>query len=307
MSHPPAVTPAGVNARNYNVAMSFEPVPVVMVQGVAVPAFMYGTAWKQERTATVLTQALRLGFRAIDTANQRRHYDEEAVGSALTAFMTEAQLQRGNVFLQTKFTYESSQDHRLPYDRSASLTAQVEQSLASSLEHLKTQVIDSYLLHGPWRSHGLSDEDWEVWRSMERLHHLGKIKLLGISNVSVEQLGSLLQGCRISPAFVQNRCYARTRWDAQIRSVCTQRGISYQAFSLLTANRHALESATLTRIAQDTGASVAQLVFRFATQMGMIPLTGSSSAKHLREDLACFDFQLTPTQLQAIEGLAGLY
>src|SRR6202030_4523572 len=111
------------------------------------PGFLYGTAWKEERTASLTELALRMGFRAIDTANQRRHYFEEGVGQGLAAAYSEGLLTRAELFLQTKFTYQRGQDHRLPYDPEASLTVQVAQSMASSLEHLGTDSVDSYLLH----------------------------------------------------------------------------------------------------------------------------------------------------------------
>src|SRR5437870_10988841 len=93
------------------------------------PDFLYGTAWKEERTAELTELALRAGFRGIDTANQRRHYFEAAVGEAVAR----SGVPRAELFLQTKFTYVRGQDHRLPYDPSAPVAEQVAQSLASSL------------------------------------------------------------------------------------------------------------------------------------------------------------------------------
>src|SRR5579864_8274766 len=113
-----------------------------------VPDFLYGTAWKEDRTPVLTELALRSGFRAIDTANQRKHYFEAGVGEALSASFEQGLLRRGDLFLQTKFTYRHGQDDRLPYDPSAPLTEQVAQSMASSLEHLKTTYVDSLVLHG---------------------------------------------------------------------------------------------------------------------------------------------------------------
>src|ERR1700678_4121956 len=96
------------------------------------PAFLYGTAWKEERTAGLVGLALRAGFRGIDTANQRRHYFEGGVGEALESAYAAGVVTRSELFLQTKFTYRPGQDHRLPYDPSAPLATQVAQSLASS-------------------------------------------------------------------------------------------------------------------------------------------------------------------------------
>src|ERR1700685_1097423 len=113
------------------------------------PDFLYGTAWKEDRTAALTELALRMGFRGIDTANQRRHYFEAGVGEGLAAAYRAGVVTRSEIFLQSKFTYRQGQDHRLPYDPATSLSAQVAQSIASSLEHLGTDYLDSYVLHGP--------------------------------------------------------------------------------------------------------------------------------------------------------------
>ena len=114
----------------------------IEVQGVTVPGFMYGTAWKRDDTARCVQDALRVGFRAIDTANQRKHYFEQGVGDGIARARDEG-LAREELFLQTKFTYRRGQDHRLPYDPRADVATQVAQSFASSLEHLRTTWIDS--------------------------------------------------------------------------------------------------------------------------------------------------------------------
>src|SRR5580704_960228 len=92
----------------------------------AVPDFLYGTAWKEDRTAALTELAIRAGFRGIDTANQLRHYHEAGVGEGLAAAYNAGIVTRADLFLQTKFTYRQGQDHRLPYDPAAPLTVQVE-------------------------------------------------------------------------------------------------------------------------------------------------------------------------------------
>src|SRR5687767_8264450 len=107
---------------------------------------IYGTAWKEEATRDLTRAALEAGFRGIDTANQRRHYFEAGIGEAIQGLLREGTLRRDDLFLQTKFTYLHGQDRRLPYDPNAPLATQVEQSFASSLEHLGVDRIDAYLL-----------------------------------------------------------------------------------------------------------------------------------------------------------------
>jgi diketogulonate reductase-like aldo/keto reductase len=276
-----------------------------LVNGVSVPSFLYGTAWKEERTESLVGLALRCGFRGIDTANQRRHYVEAAVGSAVKARLGEGGLAREELFLQTKFTFAGGQDHRIPYDPKQAPEAQVAQSFESSLEHLGTTYVDSYVLHGPASSYGLTEQDWGAWRAMEDLHRAGKARLIGVSNVSLQQLVLLEREAVVKPSFVQNRCYASAGWDREVRVFCTEKGIVYQGFSLLTANGRALGSPALKSIADRTGRSVTQLAFRFALEVGMIPLTGTSSELHMREDLGIFDFELTEQDVRTIERIAG--
>ena len=273
------------------------------IDGVRVPRFLYGTAWKEQETERLTELALRQGFRGIDTANQRRHYDEAAVGRALAASVAGGLVTREDVFLQTKFTFQRGQDHRLPYDPRAPIAVQVEQSFASSLEHMGTGVIESYLLHGPTQQSGLAAADWEAWRAMEAIQESGRARLLGVSNFSLEQVQDLCRGARVRPRFVQNRCYAELGWDRDVRNFCSSNGLVYQGFSLLTANRKALARPELLRIAGRHGRTVAQIVFRFALDVGMIPLTGTTDAGHMRADLEVFDFFLDREEVERIERL----
>ncbi|MCB9748760.1 MAG: aldo/keto reductase [Myxococcales bacterium] len=275
----------------------------IHVQGVTVPEFMYGTAWKQRDTARCVLDAIRVGFRAIDTANQRKHYFEQGVGDGLARALDQG-VERGALFLQTKFTYRRGQDHRLPYDPRADTATQVAQSFASSLEHLGTTYLDSLVLHGPERSRGLTVDDWRVWRAMEQLQERGAVRLLGVSNVALDQLAALCQHARRPPAFVQNRCYARARWDGEIRALCRARGVVYQGFSLLTANPEVPRHPDFSAICSRRRRTPAQVVFRFAQQLGMLPLTGTTDPEHMREDLHGLDFELDPEELARIETLA---
>jgi diketogulonate reductase-like aldo/keto reductase len=249
--------------------------------------------------------ALRMGFRGIDTANQRRHYLEAGVGQGLAAAYRAGVVSRSDVFLQTKFTYRPGQDDRLPYDPAANLSVQVAQSLASSLEHLGTDHVDSYVLHGPASGYGWTDADAEVWDAMRKERAAGRTRLLGVSNVSLGHLEQMVNVHSEAPAFVQNRCYARFGWDREVRLFCNERKIIYQGFSLLTANAEVLRHPAVTGLAADTNVTSAQIVFACARLVGMLPLTGTSNAEHMKQDLASRSLTLAPDAVEAIEGLAG--
>jgi diketogulonate reductase-like aldo/keto reductase len=272
------------------------------VQGVRVPTFIYGTAWKEERSQPLVERALAAGFRGVDTANQRRHYDEAAVGRGVAAALARGDLRRDELFLQTKYTFRGGQDHRLPYDPAAPVGDQVRQSLASSLEHLGVQALDSYVLHGPSRGRGLGPEDREAWAAMEAEHDAGRTRLLGVSNVHPDQLEALCAAARVPPAFVQNRCYAELGWDAEVRANCARRGLVYQGFSLLTANPDVVRGRAVRAIAARHGCTPAQVVFRFCLGLGMVALTGTTDAAHMEEDLGAYTLELDADEMRAIGG-----
>lgn len=266
------------------------------------PAFIYGTAWKKQETARLVELALNSGFRAIDTANQLKHYDEAEVGKALASFYRTGG-SRESLFIQSKFTGRDGQDHRLPYDENADLATQVVQSLESSLAHLATEYLDAYLLHGPYNYPRLGTEDWEVWAAMEAQYRKGLVKQIGVSNVNALQLVELLAQAKVKPSIVQNRCYANRGWDRDVREICKAHDIMYQGFSLLTANSFVLVEPIVVKVAARLGATPAQTVFRFATQIGIVPLTGTSQQSHMTEDLGSLQFQLSDLEVAAIENI----
>jgi diketogulonate reductase-like aldo/keto reductase len=276
--------------------------PLKAYNNVSLPSWMYGTAWKKEATAQLVQQAVAAGFTAIDTANQLIHYQEALVGDALQALAKQG-VARESLFLQTKFTPVNGQDHRTPYDVKADLTTQVTQSFDSSLSHLHTDYLDSYVLHGPYSRRGLGAADWEVWAAIEGLYQSGRTKMIGISNVTAEQLALLCERATHKPMVVQNRCYAALGWDKDVREICRTHHIVYQGFSLLTANQGVFVEPDVRAIAQRFTTGVAQVIFRFAMQIGMLPLTGTTSPQHMQEDLQSDRFTLTAEEIQRIEAI----
>ena len=270
---------------------------------VPIPSWMYGTAWKEGATTHLVQLAVASGFTAIDTANQLIHYREDLVGEALLALDKQG-VKREALFLQTKFTPVNGQDHRTPYDASADLTTQVQQSFASSLTHLHTDYVDSYVLHGPYSRFGLGESDREVWAAMEELYQSGKTKMIGISNVTAGQLTQLCAEARVKPMVVQNRCYASHGWDREVRGICQAHGIIYQGFSLLTANRDVMGDPDIRAIAKRLGTSPAQVVFRFAMYIGMLPLTGTTKEQHMKDDLKAGELALLPEEVELIDTIA---
>lgn len=268
-----------------------------------IPQYFYGTAWKEDATADLVYTALKVGFRAIDTANQRKHYFESAVGEGLARFLEEENENRSNVFLQTKFTYSRGQDHRKPYDDAQPFAQQVASSFQSSLQNLRTDYIDSYVLHGPYNVL-VGSEDRETWGAMERLVAEKKVRALGLSNVGPQQLLSFYEQSKIKPSFVQNRCFARLGWDREIRNICQTYGIHYQGFSLLTANQYELQNPEIAQLAKKYNRTIPQIIFKFSQQVGIICLTGTTQIKHMQDDLSIDDFEMSPHELRLIENIS---
>jgi diketogulonate reductase-like aldo/keto reductase len=270
--------------------------------GVRMPKIIYGTAWKKERTAALVEQAIGLGFRGIDTACQPKHYNEAGVGEGIVACINCGLVTRPELYLQTKFTSLSGQDpHRIPYDPKASLSKQVAQSFQASLNNLHTTYLDCLVLHSPLANQPLT---LEVWQAMEKLVNSGGAKQLGISNCyELDTLAALYHTSEIKPAIIQNRFYANTGYDQAIRNFCRDKGIIYQSFWTLTANPHVLANYSLHSMATKYECSTNQVFFRYLTQIGIVPLTGTTSATHMQEDLSIFEFQLNPNECASIEAL----
>ena len=249
------------------------------------PYLIYGTAWKEHETARLVSEAVHAGFRFIDTACQPKHYNEAGVGEGWSLAARELGLQRSDFFLQTKFTPLPGQDkNRLPYDIRASLEDQVKQSLAASLRNLRTDYIDSLVLHSPMDS---LEDTLRVWRVFESFVEEGKVHRLGISNCyDLEMFEGLIANARVPPSFLQNRFYRESNFDMELRHLCHERGITYQSFWTLTANRHALATEQIRNLAHQKNLTPQTFMYAYMMTLGHTPLSGTTSSHHMVEDVA---------------------
>jgi diketogulonate reductase-like aldo/keto reductase len=266
---------------------------------IRIPRIIYGTAWKKADTARLVGLAIENGFRGIDTACQPKHYDEAGVGAGVTASLKRG-LARADLYLQTKFTSLSGQDpNRIPYDPQAPLAVQVAQSIAASLKNLQTDYLDCVLLHSPMATMAQTQS---VWLTLESCVDNRQVRQLGISNCyELTELETLFRAARIKPAVIQNRFYADTNYDREIRAYCTEHHIIYQSFWTLSANPHLLAHKSMSALASSHKRTVVQILFRYLTQIGVVPLTGTRSEIHMREDLSIFDFELSDEERRMID------
>jgi diketogulonate reductase-like aldo/keto reductase len=274
---------------------------VTTAAGVKMPWIIYGTAWKKEHTADLVVKAIQTGFKGIDTACQPKHYNEELVGVALQRLYG-CGIKREALFVQTKFTPLDGQDPRkVPYDQKAPIASQVTQSFEVSTKNLQTQYVDSLILHSPISPH---TRLMKAWAAMEALQKAGGTRQLGISNCySIEVMEQLYADANVKPALVQNRFYQQTGYDRDLRNWCSKNGVIYQSFWTLTANPHILYSNTIKNIAQKHKKTEAQTFFRYLNQSAIVPLTGTCSEQHMKEDLNVFDFELSSDDLKNVKRL----
>lgn len=252
---------------------------------VKYPHIIYGTAWKKERTEDLVYLAIKNGFRAIDTACQPKHYAEAGVGEGLRRAYADGIVSREDMFLQTKFTSLDGQDPaRVPYTIEAELEDQVRESLNVSLSNLGTEYLDSLVLHSPMRTF---DSTARVWRVFEEFVAEGRVRALGLSNTyDLRTLQRLYDLATVKPTYLQNRFYAKSGYDTEIREFCREKGINYESFWTLTANPHVIDGKLVRDIASKYGATPQQIFFKFVRSLGIIPLSGTTSERHMVEDVA---------------------
>ncbi|MCP4159959.1 MAG: aldo/keto reductase [Deltaproteobacteria bacterium] len=269
--------------------------------GVKLPWIIYGTAWKKEQTKDLVIEALKAGFNGIDTACQPKHYNEGMVGDAITSFK-EHGLKREDIYIQTKFTPLAGQDTTsIPYDKNALIFDQVLQSFEKSKENLKTNYTDTLIMHSPVFPHSLF---MEAWSAMEKIYRRGGARQLGISNCyETKTLERLYKDATVKPAVLQNRFYQESGYDVELRNFCSKSKILYQSFWTLTANGHILNSYLIKDIAKKYDKTKPQIFFRYLNQSGILPLTGTCSVQHMKEDLQVLEFELSKEELTAIDSI----
>ena len=253
--------------------------------------FIYGTAWKKDRTKDLVKQALQAGFTAIDTAAQPRHYQEPLVGAAIREALAIGTIARDALYIQTKFTAPGGQDLKnMPYDPNAPLEAQIHTSVASSLENLRPRddlasvqdaTLDCLVMHSPLDT---LQDTLAAWKLLES-YVPDKIRRLGISNTDLATLKAIHDAADVKPSVVQNRFYPRTRYDVQLRAFCREHGIVYQSFWTLTGNPELLKSQAVSKLSTDAGVSKEVALYALVMALHVAPLNGTTSAEHMRKDL----------------------
>jgi len=223
--------------------------------------------------------ALDLGYRHIDTA--ALYHNERGVGRAIR----ESGIPREEIFLTTKVWNEDIRAGR------------IEAACEESLRRLGLDYVDLYLLHWP-----IKGRHAQSWRDMEKLQRAGRARAIGVSNYMVPHLEQILPGAEIVPAVNQIEFHPYLQSTA-LHEFCRARNIRLTAWSPLMQAGPLLHDPALAGIAAKHEKTVAQVVLRWALQIGVVTIPKSVHPERLAENADIFDFELDTTDLTAIAAL----
>lgn len=231
---------------------------------------------------SALESAIKMGYRLIDTAISYRN--EAGVGKTVK----ESGIDRAEFFLTTKIPAD---DHYIK-DKEA-----VRKTLEQSLKNLETDYIDLYLIHKP------IDEDEKLkltWEVMEEFVSEGKIRTIGVSNFSIEDLEKLENYATIKPAVNQIKSNP-IEWNNEWISYMLDRDIRPQAWGPMKTNEQQRE--TLNEIGADHEKSWAQVLLRYQTQRGIVVIPKSHDPENQKANLESLDFMLSDDEMKKISQL----
>jgi len=233
-----------------------------------------------EETESAVATALEAGYRLIDTAST--YGNEEAVGRAVAA----SGVPREDLFITTKLAtedqgFQSAQD-----------------AIKGSLERLGLDYVDLYLIHWPAEQNG---KYIDAWGGVMRSQADGFTKSIGVSNFTPEHLSNVIDLSFFTPAVNQIELHPLLN-QAELRAVHEQHSIRTEAYSPLGVGK-LLENPAVTTVAAAHGKSPAQVLIRWSLQLGNVVIPRSSNPARIAENAEVFDFELTPEQMDSLNGL----
>jgi diketogulonate reductase-like aldo/keto reductase len=249
---------------------------ILIAYGVRLPRIGFGV-WEVadgDEGVRIIRAALEAGYRHIDTA--QGYENERAVGSAIRA----SGLARDEVFVTTKF-FPGREDP--------------EAEAEASLEKLGLDHVDLYLVHDPRRN-----PTW-AWPAMERVHHRGLARAIGVSNFAPPDIDALLAIATVPPAVnqVQLNPFAHRR---ALVADCVARGIAIEAYSPLTHGQE-IGGAVIEAIAERLSRTAAQVMLRWGLQHGFVVLPKTNDPQRQIENAAVFDFELSADDMAELDTL----
>lgn len=245
--------------------------------GIKMPMAGIGTflLTPDEAEASVLS-ALQCGYRLIDTANA--YVNEKAVGRA----MKKSGLKREEIFLETKLWpafYEQAD------------------AVEKTLERLDTDYIDLLLIHQPAGNYIAG------YKLMEKAYQEGKVKAIGLSNFTPDQIQEILDVCQVKPAVLQTEVHPYSQ-EKELKKFLDKEGMVIQAwYPLGHGDKALIQEPLFTELGKKYGKSNAQIILRWHIQDGNIVIPGSKNPAHIKDNFDLFDFALTEDEMSAIAEL----
>jgi FkbM family methyltransferase len=238
------------------------------------PRIGVGTFEIEGDIKTLVKAAVHVGYRLIDTAQVYKN--EKEIGAALREIIADGEITRDDVLIQSKIQHAHSYKETIQVVESALLGTELE-------------YFDNYMIHWPvqYKHEGVwREENFEIWRALEKLHFDGKLRYLSVSNFSERHMMSLLKNCVVKPLFNQIELHPDFQQCGLAESM-REFGIGIQAWSPL--GRELVRSPEIAMIAAKYGASPAQLLISWSVQSGCLPIVKSSSAERLQENMQILD------------------
>jgi alcohol dehydrogenase (NADP+) len=254
------------------------------------PALGFGTLIPDPALTTSATRdALEAGFRHFDCAE--RYRNERAVGDALQAGLADGGIAREDIFVTTKVWNTNHRPER------------VEPAFEASLDRLRINYLDLYLIHTPFAFQPGDEQDprdqdgnvlydrdvtlLDTWRAMEGLVDKGRCRAIGLSDISLDKLLPIYEAARIKPAVVQVESHPYLP-ETELLEFCKEKGIVLLAFAPLGHGMRPglLEDPVISTIAARIGKTTAQVLLAWAVQRGTALLTTPKSAVRARENFA---------------------
>jgi 2,5-diketo-D-gluconate reductase A len=256
---------------------------ITLNDGNVIPQLGFGVFQiEPEATATAVSEALRIGYRHVDTAEM--YGNEKEVGEAFRAFG----LDRGEVFITSKLTNGAHEPH------------DAREAFNGTLSELGFDYVDLFLIHWPLPT--LYGGDFvSTWKTLEEFHSDGRARSIGVSNFQVEHLERLAAETETVPAVNQIEVHPYLANEA-VRAYGRERGIATEAWSPI-AQGAVLEDPTITEIAGRVDKTPAQVVLRWHIQRGDIVFPKSVTPSRMQENFEIFDFELGSDDMDAITAL----
>ncbi len=262
---------------------------IKLENGVQIPSIGFGTwaIFDESEVASTLKEAVKCGFRHIDTASFYKN--EEAVGKAIA----QCGIDRSQLWVTSKaWPSECGYDNTL-------------RAFDASLERLGLDYLDLYLIHWPandktypgiWKQRNL-----DTWRAFERLYAEGRVRAIGVSNFLENHLQPLLDGCNVKPMVDQLEIHPGYSQQSAV-DFCQKNGIAVEAWSPFGRGK-AFSNGTLKMLADKYCKTIAQICIRWCMQKGIIPLPKSVTPERILQNTQVFDFEISDDDMSEIDNL----